>query len=337
MDIRYDLTEDDLREVQTQVYAEKQEALRRSPVRVVLAVILAGLLVWPLWARMVSRSVLLSEPAPRLALFMLMLGVAGLLAFTLRGRVPQLRIRRLETWSIERMVRESIRRSVLGPVTVSLGDDGLVRTNAAGERRVAWEEVKDLLHSPRMLTVRLRREHRVIPIPTRVFADAPTAEAYVSRLETLTGKRRFDVEAGAPAHGWFTVPKRQPVRPLLLVALGLAVIVLGFDRGLSWYYDPRPGNPPERVIVYGTSWCPVCARLRECLGRHHVPFEERDVDTSPRAEAEWWVLGGSGVPVTLVGPRVAHGLDPEELRGVLGEAGYHVDCSGSGQSSRRSR
>jgi hypothetical protein len=37
-------------------------------------------------------------------------------------------------------------------------------------------------------------------------------------------------------------------------------------------------------------------------------------------------LGGVGVPLTLAGQRVAHGMRREQLQGAFAEAGYAVDC-----------
>lgn len=118
-------------------------------------------------------------------------------------------------------------------------------------------------------------------------------------------------------------------RRLLWIALALAVAALLLDRGPAWYYDPRRGNPTDHVIVYTTQWCPVCERLRKCLRRHQVPFEERDVEASARAAAEWYALDGTGVPLTLVGRQVAEGMRQEELQPALAAAGFHVDCWGA--------
>jgi glutaredoxin len=118
-------------------------------------------------------------------------------------------------------------------------------------------------------------------------------------------------------------------RRLLWVALALAFVTLLLDRGPAWYFDPRRGNAPGHVIVYTTRWCPVCERLRVCLRRHQVPFDERDVEASARAAAEWDALDGVGVPVTLVGQRIAHGLRQEQLQPALAAAGFQVDCWGN--------
>jgi len=121
---------------------------------------------------------------------------------------------------------------------------------------------------------------------------------------------------------------RKARRWLLWAALTLAVVAMLLDRGPLWFFDPRRGNPGNRVIVYTTTWCPVCERLRLCLRRNQVPFEERDVESSWRAGFEWAALEGHGVPVTLVGQQVALGMRQEELQPALAAAGFRVDCWG---------
>lgn len=319
MEISYLLTEDDLYEAQLQLLVARREALRKSPRRLLFAVAGAGLIGWPLWVLGTQAHPLLSEALPRLIAFLLVLGAAATILSPLMSYLPVIHTPRLDAWAARRMARKAVRQSVLGPITVAMTEEGLVRRNSAGELRVAWSEVQDILSSPQLVTVRIQGQQRVILVPTRAFADAASAAAFRERLEALAGKK-----IGAPHSG---LRERRAVRPLLLTILGLAVCLLVLDRGAAWYFDPRPGNEPGRVIVYSTSWCPVCERLRQCLQRHNVPFEERDVERSSRAGAEWWALGGSGVPVTLIGQQVVHGLRQEELQGALAQAGHSIDCS----------
>jgi mycoredoxin len=35
---------------------------------------------------------------------------------------------------------------------------------------------------------------------------------------------------------------------------------------------------PEKIIVYTTSWCGDCRRLKSQLQEHRIPFEERDIE-----------------------------------------------------------
>jgi mycoredoxin len=326
MEISYELTKDDLREVQAQLLVRRREELRLSTRVLSLYVLGSGVLCWPLWRSMMRNNLLLSETVLGVVAYLLMLSMVGAISYALRSR-PVARHPRLDDWRVQRMTRQSVRQSVLGPVTVTLGEEGLVRRNSAGELRMAWGEVRDILRSPRLLTLRFQRQQRVILVPTRAFPDEASAAAFLERLEALAGRKSVDVDPEAkvprpPLREW----ARRERLPLLLAALEFAGLLLIIERGPVWYYDPRPDNSPGRVIVYSTDWCPVCERLRLCLRNHRVPFEERDVEGSPLAEAEWTALGGFGVPLTLVGQRVAHGMRQEELQGALAEAGYSVDC-----------
>ncbi len=47
-----------------------------------------------------------------------------------------------------------------------------------------------------------------------------------------------------------------------------------------------PVSPaPGRVVVFATSWCPYCERLRAELDALGVDYDEVDVDTDPEAAA----------------------------------------------------
>lgn len=134
---------------------------------------------------------------------------------------------------------------------------------------------------------------------------------------------------------WAASPElRRRARTRVLVAmLVVSVLALVVDRGSDWYFDPRRANASGHVVVYTTKWCPVCERLRQCLRRGGVPFDERDVEASWRARAEWSALDGYGVPLTLVGREIAYGMRQGQLQGALATAGYRVDCWSQGGSA----
>lgn len=33
----------------------------------------------------------------------------------------------------------------------------------------------------------------------------------------------------------------------------------------------------EQIKIYGTTWCPDCARAKNVLGKHKIPFEWHDI------------------------------------------------------------
>lgn len=333
MEISYELTRDDVREVQTQLLAVRQREARKSPRQLALSGLVVGVMFWPLWNLLVGSKPLFAEPAMRVGVYLAALGVAALTAWLVRSRAPWVRFAWLDAFLIRRMTQLALRKTVLGPATVSIGEQGLVRRNTRDEFKAAWSEVRDILRSPRMLVVRLKDPRRVFVVPTRAFSDATGAATFVERLEGLAVHTSVDVDADpeAPAQPW----RVRARLPLLLGLLGFSVMLLVVERVPVWYYDPRPGNPPGGVIVYSTDWCPVCERLRLCLQRHRVPFEERDIEKSARAQAEWSALDGTAIPVTVVGHHVAYGLRRDELQGALAEAGYRVDCWSETSSDER--
>lgn len=71
------------------------------------------------------------------------------------------------------------------------------------------------------------------------------------------------------------------------------------------------------VIMYATKDCPYCAQTREYLTSHGVQWEERDIDTSPQAAAEWKAKGGVGTPLVLINGEQIQGFDKAKLEEAL--------------------
>lgn len=71
------------------------------------------------------------------------------------------------------------------------------------------------------------------------------------------------------------------------------------------------------VIMYATKDCPYCAQTREYLTSQGVQWEERDIETSPQAAAEWKAKGGVGTPLVLINGEQIQGFDKEKLDAEL--------------------
>lgn len=78
-----------------------------------------------------------------------------------------------------------------------------------------------------------------------------------------------------------------------------------------------------QIIIYGTSWCPDCARAKRVLNKHAVQFVWHDIerDTTARAFVEQANRGNRSVP-TLVFPDGSILVEPSdsELEKKLGLA-----------------
>jgi glutaredoxin len=317
MDVRYELDERDLHDVNAQAVA-----VRRASVRpYLLAVGVASVVVWPLWLALAPREPLLLSFRTYLVALAAAAAVAAILAPWLRRHRP----RRLDAWAVRRLARASARRSVLGPVSVTLDAGGLVRRNASGDLRLGPGDVREVLASASLLTVRPRARGPYVLLPARAFPDGAAFAAARARLEALAGApaREIDLAAGTVVD---PAPARRRARAELAFALGLAIAAAAVDLAATRAYDPLATNPDGHVVLYATSWCPACARLQDCFSRSAIPYEVRDVERSADADAEWSMLGATSVPVTLVGGEAVYGLDRPRLAEALGAAGHRFDC-----------
>ena len=80
------------------------------------------------------------------------------------------------------------------------------------------------------------------------------------------------------------------------------------------------------VVMYITSWCPYCQRVRRLLGSKNVSIDEIDIEAAPEKRAEMQNRSGrSTVPQIFIGDRHVGGSDDlqdledaGELDGLLG-------------------
>lgn len=66
----------------------------------------------------------------------------------------------------------------------------------------------------------------------------------------------------------------------------------------------------QRIVVYGTPWCPYCVRARELLTRKGVEFEDLEVQSDPALRTQMEELSGRRtVPQIFFGDRHIGGFD----------------------------
>lgn len=72
------------------------------------------------------------------------------------------------------------------------------------------------------------------------------------------------------------------------------------------------------VTMYSTSWCGHCKNARRYFASQGIAYRDIDVENSPEARREFKRLGGSGVPLILVGSKAMSGWDPEGFAALYG-------------------
>ena len=69
----------------------------------------------------------------------------------------------------------------------------------------------------------------------------------------------------------------------------------------------------QRVIMYATSWCPVCEQARRHFRYNNVQYVEYNIEDNPGARERWRKLGGRGVPLIVVGDQLMSGFDAQRF------------------------
>lgn len=108
------------------------------------------------------------------------------------------------------------------------------------------------------------------------------------------------------------------------VLLPIAVVLAITIEVNQWRYDVRRHQAADAVSVFVSTTCPLSRELEHALSQAAIPYRRLDVDTD---EGLWgaYVLHARGVPVTVIGDRVVHGLRTGALRAELQRAG--IDTS----------
>ena len=73
----------------------------------------------------------------------------------------------------------------------------------------------------------------------------------------------------------------------------------------------------SKVVMYATSWCPHCANARKYFKKNKIPYVEYDIEKSKQAKKKFDSIGGSGVPLILVGEKRLSGFSESEFEKLL--------------------
>lgn len=78
-------------------------------------------------------------------------------------------------------------------------------------------------------------------------------------------------------------------------------------------------RPTKRVIVYSTTTCPWCTRLKDYLTRRGVPFKDIDVSRDQAAAQRMVAKSGQmGVPQCEINGQIVVGFDQNRIDMLLG-------------------
>jgi len=79
-----------------------------------------------------------------------------------------------------------------------------------------------------------------------------------------------------------------------------------------------------KVILYSTTWCGYCKKVRKWLRQKKIAFSEYDTEKSERGRRDYKKMNGRGVPIVKVGKQRVNGFSPGRLTQLLRKAGYQI-------------
>jgi glutaredoxin len=107
------------------------------------------------------------------------------------------------------------------------------------------------------------------------------------------------------------MPTRGSVKSLGVIVL----LVVGGTQGLQWWRDAQAASDikahlgGQRITMYSTVECIYCAKAREWLGGHGIPWDECDVEHDAACLATFEAHGAPGTPLIRVGGQWRLGFD----------------------------
>lgn len=106
----------------------------------------------------------------------------------------------------------------------------------------------------------------------------------------------------------------------LIVLLPVAVTLHLYGVAQKHRYDPRR-QPADAVTLLVTAHCPFSRELEAALQAGNIAYRRIDVEKDDGGAWAYYAVNAHGVPVTVVGSEVIHGLRTKQLRATLQQAG----------------
>ncbi|PCJ44326.1 MAG: glutaredoxin family protein [Moraxellaceae bacterium] len=72
----------------------------------------------------------------------------------------------------------------------------------------------------------------------------------------------------------------------------------------------------DKVVMYSTSWCGYCKKARRYFKEKGIDYVEYDIERDKAANNRFKELGGTGVPVILVGKKKMSGFSVQRFKTI---------------------
>ncbi len=105
-----------------------------------------------------------------------------------------------------------------------------------------------------------------------------------------------------------------------LIAITIAFLIISSWDEIQLNLGPQPdlsGLTESDVVLYSTSWCGYCAKMRGLFKKKGIPYFEVDIEKSAEGYRQYKAHKGKGVPLTVVKGTVIKGYKPAAVLSAL--------------------
>lgn len=120
--------------------------------------------------------------------------------------------------------------------------------------------------------------------------------------------------------------KQQQQKRYTLIGLLIFSLLAFFLIAISQQSVYAAKKKLPKIVLYSASWCGYCTKTRKFFKRFKIPFTEKDITKSVKANQEYRKLGGGGIPLIIIGKRYKlTGYNPSLLFKMLKKTGYKIN------------
>lgn len=76
-------------------------------------------------------------------------------------------------------------------------------------------------------------------------------------------------------------------------------------------------KPGYDIVMFGTDWCPYCAKARDYFEQHNVDYFEYNIETDRKGREYYDDLGGGGIPIVVIGDQLLRGYSSQAYAAAL--------------------
>ncbi len=107
-----------------------------------------------------------------------------------------------------------------------------------------------------------------------------------------------------------------------LILFACVITVINFWSEINEVINPTPDFTTlhdERVVLYATSWCPYCTKMRAFFSQNKINYFEYDIEKSKEGRRQYDTLKGKYIPLVQVDGEIIRGFDTNAIMNILGD------------------